>query len=478
VTFLFTKIKKGQKKFLIYGALALILAGAITAALELVIMNSPGILPGVYIGRVDMSGIELKQGEKALLLLYQKALDREIVIQGEGKRWSFTPAQLGVEKDMEKTLHTAWETGRRGPLWERWLVRWQTKKNSCRIPLAFLVDEEKLLACLREMAQMIDREPKNAGMFIKNNHQTAIVPGEDGLRVSITESARELKEVLESEEKVWVDLITRVEKPALTDEEVASWEIKGIVASSETFFNPAKEDRSANIKMAAKALDQILVMPQEIFSFNKVVGPRTTEAGYKESLVIENNQFTPGIGGGVCPVSTTLYNAILLANLPVLERHPHSLPITYVPPGLDATVAYNWADLTFINDRQKPVMLHTEYLSGKIKIMIFANPDEFPQVKLSSKIVEYLSPGQEVIKDPTLAPGQTLVVEKGQRGMIVEVYRESFSEGNTISRELISRDKYKPQKAIIRVPVRSHSETSNPLSKPLDPAVPGAKPSA
>jgi vancomycin resistance protein YoaR len=451
-------LSKMKKRTIFWGLLIFVVIFAL-AVCEYLVMMSQALLPGIYIDRIDMGHMQLNQVEKKLIPLYQNALDREIEIKGGGKRWFFSPAQLGVKADMEGTIQTAWEVGRQGPLWKKWSVRWETKKKSYHVPLAFHVDEKILVNTIKEMAQTIDQEPKNAGIIINDNNQPTIQPGENGHKVNIDESVHALQEVLQSRDEVQCDIIIDVVKPDITDQEVASWEINGVVASFETFFNPAKEDRSENIKTAARALDHILVMPQEVFSFNEVVGPRTTEAGYKESLVIENNEFTPGIGGGVCQVSTTLYNTILLANLPILERHPHSLPISYVPPGMDAMVSYNWADLTFLNDRQKPVLIHTEYQRGKLKIMIFGTVEEFPKVKLSSKVVKYLEAEKEIIKDPSLAPGQTLVVEKGQRGMIVEVYREFVSEGNTESLELISRDKYKPQKAVIRVSAHNNPET-------------------
>jgi len=442
-----------KKLFILIAVLSIMIIG--TAVVEYFIMNGQTIVPGVYISNLNVSRMERDRVEQAIIPLYQKSLEREIVINGGEKSWSFSPDQLGLKADTGKTIEAAWEVGRKGPFWERWYIRWITMKHPCHIPLAFHLEETNLTNHIREMAQMIDKEAKNAGIFIKSNHQVEILPGENGVKVEINDSVYALKQVLQSGDKSECSLITKVTKPMLTDEEIKSWQINGAVSSFETWFDPAKVDRSANIKVALMALDHVLVMPQEVFSFNEVVGPRTKEAGYKESLVIENNEFTPGIGGGVCQVSTTLYNAILLADLPIVERQPHSLPISYVQPGMDATVSYNWADLKFINDRQKPILLHTEYQKGKIKVLVFATKGEFPEVKLSSKIVEYLEADEEIIKDPTLVPGQTLVEEKGQRGMIVEVYREFVSDGKIISRELISRDKYKPQKAVIRVPAES-----------------------
>lgn len=445
--------KKFKKKWIIALLVTLSIGIAGTAFMEYRLMKGKTMMPGVYIGQVDVGRMGEEQVREKIIPLYQKAMEREISIKGGGKVWSFSPEQLGVKEDVEKTLQQAWSIGRQGPFWQRWYARWEARKHSCFLPLAFHVDEHRLAQNVVEMAQMINKEAQNAGVFVKNDHQVEIVTGVDGLTVKTEDSVQALKEVLQSGDKNECTLITQVTPPLITEEVVESWQINGIVAQYETSFDPAKEDRSANIKMAAMALDHILVMPQEIFSFNEIVGPRTTEAGYKEALVIENNEFTPGIGGGVCQVSTTLYNALLKSNLPILERHPHSLPISYVPHGMDATVAYNLVDLKFTNDREKPILLHTEYQKGKIKVMIFATVGEFPEVRLSSKIVEYIQAEQEIIKDPSLPPGRSIVEAKGQRGMIVEVYREIIMEGNVLSRERISRDKYKPVKSVVRISV-------------------------
>ncbi len=125
--------------------------------------------------------------------------------------------------------------------------------------------------------------------------------------------------------------------------------VKGPVSQYSTNFNSTLVNRTENIRTAAKALDRIQLAPGERFSFNEIVGKRTTEAGYKEAPIISGDTFIPGIGGGVCQVSTTLYNAVVLADLEILERHHHSLPVDYVPPGQDATVSYPSLDFKFRN---------------------------------------------------------------------------------------------------------------------------------
>lgn len=121
------------------------------------------------------------------------------------------------------------------------------------------------------------------------------------------------------------------------------------IAQYSTYFDSRQVNRTENIRLAAKALDGKVLAPGERFSFNESVGERTAEAGYKEAMIIVGKEFVPGLGGGVCQVSSTLYNVVNLAGLEILERHAHSLEITYVPYGQDATVAYGVLDFRFKN---------------------------------------------------------------------------------------------------------------------------------
>ena len=132
-----------------------------------------------------------------------------------------------------------------------------------------------------------------------------------------------------------------------------------LIAQYSTHFDSRLVNRTENIRLAAKALDEKRLSPGERFSFNESVGERTAEAGYKEALIIVGNTFTPGLGGGVCQVSSNLYNAVILAHLEIIERHRHSLPVNYVPPGQDATVAFPVLDFKFRNSTDTYLLIRS-----------------------------------------------------------------------------------------------------------------------
>ncbi|HWQ43108.1 MAG TPA: cell wall-binding repeat-containing protein [Desulfosporosinus sp.] len=144
-----------------------------------------------------------------------------------------------------------------------------------------------------------------------------------------------------------------------------------LIGQYSTEFDSTLVNRTENVHLAAMALDGKLLAPGERFSFNDSVGERTNEAGYKEALIIEGNTFTPGLGGGVCQVSSTLYNAVMLAKLEIIERHPHSLPVSYVPSGQDATVAYPVLDFKFRNSTNAYFLIRSLIEGNTLTMQLF-----------------------------------------------------------------------------------------------------------
>jgi len=149
-----------------------------------------------------------------------------------------------------------------------------------------------------------------------------------------------------------------------------------LIAQYSTEFDSTLVNRTENVRLAAQALDGKLLAPGERFSFNDSVGERTNEAGYKEALIIVGNAFTPGLGGGICQVSSTLYNAVMLAHLEILERHPHSLPISYVPLGQDATVAFPVLDFKFRNSTDAYLLIRSSTEGNTLTFQLYEKAEK------------------------------------------------------------------------------------------------------
>lgn len=221
-----------------------------------------------------------------------------------------------------------------------------------------------------------------------------------------------------------------------------------------TSYPSSSEERKFNIKLASKSLDNYFLDVNQEFSFNNAVGIRSEERGYKKSKIIVNGKFVDGLGGGVCQVSTTLYNAVLLSGLKVTEYHSHSLPVSYVAPSFDAMVNYSSADLRFVNDTKSPVYISCMADDSQIEIKIYGEKMNGKYVRQSvvTKTLEIPSP--EVIlgstkEYPELSVGERKWISYGKEGLESEGFLIFVEDGKVVKINKIRKDIYKPLRAQI-----------------------------
>ncbi len=230
---------------------------------------------------------------------------------------------------------------------------------------------------------------------------------------------------------------------------------KEIVLRSEfcTSFTNSTKERKHNIFLASKSINGTLVDVNGMFSFNQVVGKRSVSRGYKPAKIIVKGKFVDGVGGGVCQVSTTLYNAVLLAGLKIVEYHPHSLPVSYIAPSFDAMVNENWADLTFINNTDNPILIFTEFTENSLKIKIFGEANEY-KILRKSVIKEYIEPKDNIVEIddkgeyPELGLGERKVLSYGKNGYSSEGYLIKKKDNKIVSVEKLRTDTYNPTRGI------------------------------
>ena len=223
---------------------------------------------------------------------------------------------------------------------------------------------------------------------------------------------------------------------------------KEIVLRAEfsTDYSKSSTERKHNISLAAKTLNGTFVDVGGEFSFNGTVGARTEKRGYKRAKIIVNGEFVEGVGGGVCQVSTTLYNAAVRAGLKLTEFHAHSLSFSYVSPSADAMVNSGSADLRFINDTHNPVIIKATANGSKLTVKIYGEPLQ-EKYELKSVIKSEIPPEYAVIKDtageyPDLYLGERRIIKNGKKGIISEGYIVKTLNGKVVSKTRVRRDRY------------------------------------
>lgn len=259
-----------------------------------------------------------------------------------------------------------------------------------------------------------------------------------GVVCDYSETLARVLEALEGN-KSEVALVTRVDIPELT-EEILRERTKQL-SSFTTTFDEGNANRVHNIRLAAQKLAGAVLQPRSEFSFNERVGKRTTENGFKESVVIFDGEFVKGVGGGVCQLSTTLFNAALRAGLTVTESRNHSLSVSYVPPSLDAMVS-EYSDLKLYNPYDTPVYLNARVAGGSVSVECFGLPDGF-KYGTESVVLYRLAPPPDAVVEGE----EDKILRAAKEGIASECYRLVYDrQGRLLSRELLRRDNY----AIVR----------------------------
>lgn len=406
------------------------------------------ICPGVDVSGVDIGGMNLEEARAALEEELEVPPFLSLSWEGETFTIPLYPEVAGF--DLERALRVALNTcGRYENNYFFNLVRWFPRHYSLTVPL--FVSPEYLAEKLSELADCIEREPVNAKIIIRDG-KPEVTGGEVGYKLDPGKSKEIILDYLARGDFKNIPLQVNVVYPEVRAEELPDFSF--LLASFETLLDKENTDRNHNILLATEKLNGMIIDAGEIFSFNEALGEVTAEKDYREVLVIQNRKFVPGIGGGICQVATTIYQVALRAGLKIIQRSNHSRPVSYVPLGQDATVAYGLLDLQFRNNLPFPIML-VGAANSTLKFSLFgAEPSQEGTVEIVSEVVEILPPRLLEQPEPNLPKGARQLVQQGEEGYRVKVYRVVYQEGVEKSRELVSTDVYLPINEVVRVGTR------------------------
>lgn len=219
-----------------------------------------------------------------------------------------------------------------------------------------------------------------------------------------------------------------------------------LIARFSTYYGDSKPNRKDNVALACRKIDGMVLYPEDEFSFNDIVGARTVENGFKSAYIIKDGEFVEGIGGGVCQVSSTLYNCALLANLTITCVRAHSLPVSYVAPSFDAMVS-TASDLRFVNTLSSPVTIKMLADGKYLKAEMYGI--ESCTIRRRSQTIETLPFEIEYRDDATLKLGEEVIDTYGKAGLRSQGFLEYYQNGKLIKTVLIRKDTYFPQKRIV-----------------------------
>lgn len=259
----------------------------------------------------------------------------------------------------------------------------------------------------------------------------------------------EAKKILE-EDKEQYEIPLTITKPKVTTSQIGSEAFPDLLSTYSTRYDASNINRSTNLRIACQKINDKVVLPGETFSYNKTLGERTAAAGYKNAKVYENGQVVDGIGGGICQISSTLYNSVLMANMKATERRNHMFVTSYTPAGRDATVVYGITDFKFKNTRTYAIKIKASCSNGIATVSIYGIKEENEyKVSFSTKTISTIPYTIKYIDDNTLTAGKEKVSQLGANGVITETYIIKSLNGKVVSTELLSKDTYNAMQRII-----------------------------
>ena len=408
---------------------------------------------GICIGNVDVGGMTESEAQTAVNEYVDSLLDTTFTLKGETGSIQMTAGDMGVTADTDTAVQEAMAVGHAGSLINRYKTLQDLKKENLVLDMHLSVDKQataqKIYATADDLAVgAVDNSLKRV------NGSFQFVEGKEGVEVDVVNSVYAINDFLA---QGWdgtnneIDLVTKTVKPRGDEEELM--EVKDLLGSFTTNFASSSAGRAKNVTTGVSKVDGTILYPGDEFDLAKTVSPFTQENGYELAGSYSNGTVVESFGGGICQVSTTLYNAVIRAELEVTMRFNHSMLVHYVQPSMDAAIAGDYKDFKFKNNLDAPVYIEGYCSGGVIYFNIYGKEtrDSNREVSFESETVSNVEPKVQFQLDAGLAAGTWRVTQSGSSGCIAQLWKIVKVDGKQQSREIFNKSSYQAQPQIITI---------------------------
>lgn len=426
-------------------------------------MDRDVIYPGIFVDGIHVGDMTVEEARQALTPTVGEVpggFSVDVVIGN--KTWTVDSSNVPAQRDLGNVLERAYAIGRtnttaiqttlRTPFRERADAAIALRESGVNLTTTASYDHEAVRRIVGEIAAYVTRDPIDAQIqsFDYNTRTFRFTESQPGVTLDQELLYERLTAALDRWETgvtVMVDPVIR--EPAISTEKLAS---SFTMIAAYTTETTKDSNRNTNIDLACKAINGTALLPGQTFSFNEATGQRTTEKGYRSAGAIAAGQSIEEVGGGICQVSSTIFNAVARANLEVVSRSPHAWPSTYVNIGEDATVNWPNLDFKFKNNTASPIFLITYYKDRRMSAEIWGvSLGEGVTIDLESKIVKTMDPPSDIkyVYNAELAYGTSKTTVKARKGYVVETYKVWYKDGKETSRELMHTSTYKTYQQVV-----------------------------
>lgn len=358
--------------FMIFGILLLSAAcGYVTYNYNYIKYWNGLIYPGVTVGGVNLSEKTKDEAQEILKHNFsEQIVKKNININVEGKIYTLNYSKISPKYSIDDAVNAAFNYGKSSNMFVQYIMLKMNKDEN--FDLNFAYDEKPVKELISNIQSEVNKDPVNASLGIDNGNLN-VISEVNGKKLEKDKLEKETLSKINGSIGQNVTVTAPVKQIPAKIKGDSLKSINSLIGTYSTNFASSSSQRANNITLATKSINGKILMPGEVFSFNDTVGERTEERGYEPAPVIIGNKLESGLGGGICQVSTTLYNAVNRAGMTSVEREHHTMPVHYVPQGMDATVDYGNIDYKFKNTYQYPVYIQAYILNGNIMFNLYSN---------------------------------------------------------------------------------------------------------
>lgn len=419
------------------------------------------ILNGVFIGQTDVSGMTEKEAEKAVEETLAASSQETIHFQLEnGSGFDIVLEHLGFDAENAKeAVSGAVSYGKKGNVFQRYrLIRKSEKKElKKQFDLNYTVDEEKTIQQLTWQVQPLLATPINAAVT-QGASGVELVEGRDG---EALDSEKTLKALYTFLGKEWdgkggnIKVALVYSEPDISENDLA--EVDALLGTCTTWYGNDGSGRAKNVESGAMHLNGIFLAPGQEQSADAAMAPYTFENGYEMAASYEGDRVVDSMGGGICQVSTTLYNALLYAEVEIVERYPHSMRVGYVDASMDAAIADNLLDLVFKNNRETPIYIESILSGGEITFNVYGKEIRDPgrEIRFESEVTESKPLEEKRFESCEEPIGYMESKQDGKPREAARLWKIVLQDGVEVSRDIINYSQYAGTKETIKVGVSS-----------------------
>lgn len=409
-------------------------------------VNDNKIAKNTYIKNVDIGKLSKEEAKEKIK---NECKIETITFTYKDKEWNVEPRDIDTKYDIDQTIENALNVNRNKNILYNSIDMIKSNlgiENNVNIVVD--CNEEKVKEKLKEISKEINIDMENATIDISDGN-IKINKEKAGIQLDLKATLINLKKSLQNGIYKENLVVTKVE-PKVTKEDLKN--VNALLGNYKTVLSDVSPGRVENIKIATERTSGILLMPGEEFSYNDHTGMRTEANGYKNATVISAGEAVQGLGGGVCQVSTTLYNAVLYAGLDIVKVSNHSIPSSYVQKGRDAVVSDSGLDFVFKNNYNGPVYIRNYYNNGTVTCQIYGNVSDKKDIEIVTTTDNIGDAPVKKENDSTLESGKEKVIQVGRSSYTVSTYRVYYDKnGKEYKREKVATSYYPSKQKIIAV---------------------------